>query len=429
MIRAARRILLEAEIKAERTVAKLRLLVGAVLVTGVLGLVVPPAIEAHDEALLPQIAVAVGSSVAFLVLGVATWLVVRRGTYRPWMGWVFSTLDVILLTGSLALALRVTELPGPWLVIMPALWASPVILAFGTLRYNPWLQGYLTLLLCGVIGLLGLMGAGDPLPAGPPGLVEPPPNAMRLVMLVLLGLVLVVASIRARKLLKRMAEETEHRINLTRYLPRQLAGRLADEGVEALKRGAQQPAAVMFVDIRGFTARTRGMPPEGVSTFVSAFRARVTAEAEAHDGVVDKFIGDAALIVFGIPNRSADAARRALSCARAILAEVDGWSEEMTAAGDAPVAVGIGLHHGDVFVGAVGTADRLEFTVLGDTVNVAARLQDECKVHGLSLIASREALAAAGEAPRGWVTVPPHPVRGRDGDLDLYGQKPYAAAS
>ncbi|EKV31339.1 adenylate/guanylate cyclase [Caenispirillum salinarum AK4] len=429
MIRAARRVLMEAEIKAERTVAKVRVAVGVALVTGVVALVVGPALEAADDAVLPQIAVAVGSSLAFLVLGVSTWFMVHRGTYRPWMGWVFSTLDVALLTGSLALSLRVTDLPGPWLVVVPALWVAPVILAFGALRYNPWLQAYLTLLLCGVIGLLGTIGLDAALPAGPPGLVEPPPNAMRLVMLVLLGLVLMVVSIRARRLLLRMAEETEHRINLTRYLPRQLAERLADEGVEALKRGARQSAAVMFVDIRGFTARTRGMPPEGVSTFVSAFRARVTAEAEAHGGVVDKFIGDAALIIFGIPDDSTDAARRALSCARGILAEVDSWSQDMAAAGEAPVAVGIGLHHGDVFVGAVGTADRLEFTVLGDTVNVAARLQDECKVQGLSLIASREALAAAGEAPRGWVTVPPHPVRGRDGNLDLYGQKPYAAAS
>lgn len=429
MIRVAHRVLLEAEIKAERTVAKLRLLVGAVLVSGVLGLVVPPAMEAHDDAVLPQIAVALGSSVAFLVLGVTTWLVVRRGTYRPWMGWVFSTLDVILLTGSLALALRVTELPGPWLVIMPALWAAPVLLAFGALRYNPWLQGYLTLLMCGVIGLLGLVGAGEAIPPGPAGLVEPPPNAMRLVMLLLLGVVLVVVSIRARSLLRRMAEETEHRINLTRYLPRQLAERLADEGVEALKRGARQPAAVMFVDIRGFTRRTHDMPPESVSLFISAFRSRVTGVVEAHGGVVDKFIGDAALVVFGIPNHSADAARRALACARRLLAEVDAWSDDMAATGEPPVTVGIGLHHGDVFVGAVGSAERLEFTVLGDTVNVAARLQDECKVQGLSLIASREALAAAGEAPRGWVNVPPHPVRGRDGDVDIYGQKPYAAAS
>lgn len=425
-----RRLFDEADLRAEITVAKMRVAVAAVLVAGVMVLVLRPALGADGPTLLPGVAVAVGASAAFLVHGLGSLHVAHSGRFRPWMGWVFATMDVALLVGVLHLSLRALDLGGAWLSAVPGLWAAPLILSFGALRYNPWIQAWvLVLLLAGLLGVALVNGVEGPGAPPPPSPAELPANVMRVIMLVLTGVVLVIAAWRARKLLHRAVHEVMRRQNLTRYLPPQLAVRLAEDGEAVLVRGACVEAAVMFVDIRGFTRRTRRMPPEDVQSFLSAFRARVMAAADAHHGVVDKFIGDAAMIVFGAPVARPDAAAEAIACARAVLAETDRWSEALEKGGAAPVAVGIGLHWGTVFCGAVGTEERLEFTVLGDTVNVAARLQEECKTTGLSFVASREVLAEAGETPEGWVAMAPHPVRGRDGDLTLFGQKPYAAAS
>lgn len=423
-----RRLFSEAHVAAERTVAKLRVAVAVVMVAGVMALVVQPALAEHDPALEPQVTIAVWSSAAFLLHGLLTYGVVRSGRYRSWMAWVFATVDVALLLGSLTLVLGVTSLAGAWLPAVPVLWLAPLILAFGALRYDPWVQGWVTLLLVG--GLLGLGFQAGPVTqaAAPASLVEESPNLMRVVMLLLSGAVLVVSARRARGLLARAVEEFRRRQNLTRYLPPQIADRLADASMEEITRGSRQPAAVLFTDIRGFTRRAEAMTPEAVGAFVSEFRRRVTACADAHDGVVDKFIGDAAMVVFGVPDPDDAAARNAIACARGLLALVDQWNEDLARAGDAPVAVGVGVHWGEVFCGAVGDRERLEFTVLGDTVNVAARLQDECKTRGLSLIVSAEALEQAGEAPLGWVAVPPQPLRGRDGDIRLFGHKPYTAS-
>lgn len=422
-----RALFAEADVLAERTVAKLRVAVAAILVASVLLLVVRPALGQDDPALLRQVSVALGSSAAFLVHGMATLAIVRRGRYRPWMAWVFATVDVALLLGAAMLALRASDVPGAWLAAMPALWVAPLILAFGALRFDPWVQGWVLLLLVGGLVWVAVAtnGGAAAVPA-PPGLAAEPANMIRLVMLALTGVVLVLAARRARLLLNRGLTERSRRQHLTRYLPPQIAQRLAEAAPEDLTRGSRQPAAVMFADIRGFTRRAEAMTPEAVGAFITEFRHRVTACADRHGGVVDKFIGDAAMVVFGVPDPDAAAPRYALACARDLLTAMDQWSEELAAQGQPGVSVGIGLHWGEVFCGAVGDSDRLEFTVLGDTVNVAARLQDECKAHGLGLIASRQLLEQAGEAPVGWVTVPPHALRGRDGAVQVFGQKPVA---
>src|SRR6202022_4519331 len=127
------------------------------------------------------------------------------------------------------------------------------------------------------------------------------------------------------------------------------------------------------------------------------------ATATRCEGVVDKFISDAAMLVFGLPSPRPDDARRALTCARALLAGTPGeWARDLGATGgNGAVELGIGLHAGDAFCGAVGDETRLEFTVLGDTVNIAARLEQETKAVGLPLVVSRAFLAAAGDMSEG----------------------------
>jgi adenylate cyclase len=248
---------------------------------------------------------------------------------------------------------------------------------------------------------------------------------MRLAMLLMAGLVLIVAAARARALLAREIDETRRRGNLTRYLPPQIADWLSEASVEEMRGGRRQPIAVLFADIRDFTRRAEALDPGELTRFVGGFRHCVTVAAGRHGGVIDKFVGDSAMVLFGVPEPGDHDARNALGCARAILDGVVAWNGRLAAAGLEPAEVGIGAHWGEVFCGAVGDDARLEFTVLGDAVNVAARLQEETKTAGRPLLVSRELLEAAGLSPddEAWTALPEHQLRGRDTPVQMFAAR------
>jgi adenylate cyclase len=185
----------------------------------------------------------------------------------------------------------------------------------------------------------------------------------------------------------------------------------------------------MFVDIRGFTRRAETMDPAATSRLLADFRRFVVATATRYEGIVDKFVGDSAMLVFGVPSSRPGDARRALDCALALLAGTPSkWARDLdTTGGSRAIEIGIGLHAGEAFCGAVGDEVRLEFTVLGDTVNVAARLQQETKVAGLRLVVSRHFLAAAGVTTDGrdWQPLGSRTLRGRASPIDLLGAQPF----
>jgi adenylate cyclase len=124
---------------------------------------------------------------------------------------------------------------------------------------------------------------------------------------------------------------------------------------------------------------------------------------------------------------------RALNCARALLAGVHGcWAGDLeTTGGSEAIEIGIGLHAGDAFCGAIGDEARLEFSVLGDTINVAARLEQETKTVGLQLVVSRNLLAAAGERADGpqWQPLGSRTLRGPARPVDLLGALPFQQRS
>ena len=134
-----------------------------------------------------------------------------------------------------------------------------------------------------------------------------------------------------------------------------------------------------------------------------------------------------------IPSPRPGDARRALNCALALLAGTPiAWARDLeTTGGSGAIEIGIGLHAGDAFCGAVGDEARLEFTVLGDTVNVAARLEQETKVAGLRLVVSRHFLAAAEEGVNGlaWQPLGSRNLRGRAAPIDLFGAQPFQQRS
>jgi adenylate cyclase len=139
------------------------------------------------------------------------------------------------------------------------------------------------------------------------------------------------------------------------------------------------------------------MTPEAVVTMLRQFHDRMTAQIFACGGTVEKYIGDVIFAVFGLPEVGPDDAANALSCADMMLTALDRWNEERAQAGEPPLAIGIGLNYGAAVIGDVGSEQSLAFSVIGDTVNTASRLQGLTRSLVTSLVIS-DALVVAAKA-------------------------------
>ena len=184
------------------------------------------------------------------------------------------------------------------------------------------------------------------------------------------------------------------RANLARYFSPRVVDLLASRSasLEPLRRPG---VAILFADIQGFTALAEVQAPEAVMGLLREFHRRMEALVFAHEGSLEKYIGDAMLAAFGVPDAGPGDAVQALACARAMLLEVASWNAARAAAGETPLRVGFGLHYGPVVIGDVGSARTFAFAVIGDTVNTASRLQGLTRTIETDLVVSGPLLAAA----------------------------------
>ena len=419
------RLVAEAELEAERTVAWVRLFVGlalaGLLLTAMTWLAYEPPQRGAGGA---ESAVHIAGwrfgnawivVFGFVALGLLSFGFARPGRLRPWMPWAFTTGDALLVLANLQFSLNNQGFSPAYTALFPAVWVAPLVVAFGVLRYRPGLQAYAGALFLAGVAWLAVRDAGPSADHLPQQLFAAMPNAARVAMFAALVAILVLAAHRRRLLLTRTIDEFVRRAEYQRYLPPEVAGMVAEGEVERLRRGWRADAAILLVDIRGFTRRSEHLAPDELGRFVTAFRRRVLQLVTAHGGMVDKFVGDGAVILFGVPEPQPDTATRALACAKALavgLRDVD----------DRPVEVAIGAHWGEVFAGAVGDDERLEFTVLGDSVNVASRLEAVAKAMDLPLVASEALLdAAGGDDEAGFDLLPDDHLRGREAGLTYYG--------
>jgi adenylate cyclase len=164
--------------------------------------------------------------------------------------------------------------------------------------------------------------------------------------------------------------------------------------------GQSMHITVLFSDIRNFTTITEKLSAHETVEFLNVYFARVIEVIRAEGGRIDKFIGDAVMAEFGVPYPFADHAARALRAAagmRDAAEEFKGWMRNRFPDKNLPeFAVGIGVHTGYAVVGNLGSAKRMEFTAIGDTVNVASRLEGETKTLSCVIVASVETVQAAG---------------------------------
>ncbi len=176
---------------------------------------------------------------------------------------------------------------------------------------------------------------------------------------------------------------------LGRYFSPGVVSRISGEAEALLGVGGRaQEVAVMFCDIRDYTTITEKLPPSEVVRFLSQYHARMVEVIFSFGGTIDKFIGDAIMVTFGTPDPGDDDAERSVRAGLAMntaLAELNTDRERRNLA---KIRHGISIHFGPVIAGNIGTEDRLEYTVIGDTVNVASRIQDACKSVGEAFLIS-----------------------------------------
>lgn len=187
---------------------------------------------------------------------------------------------------------------------------------------------------------------------------------------------------------------------LSRYFSPEVAERVATADPEFLRPGGSLRFVVVLVsDIEGFTALSASMGPDATLRFLADYQKRMTEVIFRNGGSVDKFIGDGILATFGATGAVPSPCERAVATAEGMMAALEAINAERVAAGERPVFHRIGIHAGEAMVGNVGSEDRLEFTVIGDVVNLANRIEQACKQTGDTVLLSRAVVEACPEVP------------------------------
>ena len=248
------------------------------------------------------------------------------------------------------------------------------------------------------------------------GNADPPPqlfyHAARSLILLIGGMLAGAVGLQLRRQFEAsiMAATARDRITnlFGQHVSPQVVERLMAEGTTT--ESDIRRVAVMFVDFRSFTSGARDRPPQEVVDRLDGAFAVLVDILDRHGGIVNKFLGDGFLALFGAPLAADDAAHRAVAAAREMLAANDRVNKSTSW----PLRIGIGIHIGEVVAGSIGSPRRKEYTVIGDTVNFAARLEALNKEFNSQFLISADMHEALGDDCRDAVSLGEVPVRGYD---------------
>jgi adenylate cyclase len=238
--------------------------------------------------------------------------------------------------------------------------------------------------------------------------------------LVLAGFIGVASARQSRKNLDSFA-----RLQLLRrYLPPEAVDRvMRDDPDAALSLGGRLVTVTLLAaDLRGFTSMSEKLSPTEVMAELNAYHGAMIDVIERHGGAIDKFIGDGTLVVFGLEGSPEDAARSAVSCAAAMVEALIAHNTDRARTGLPALAMGIGVHTGPVIAGNIGVPGRrLEFTVIGDAVNTASRLEGQTKTADSPVIISSETAALLADAATVLRELSPVSLRGKSQEMRVFG--------
>lgn len=193
---------------------------------------------------------------------------------------------------------------------------------------------------------------------------------------------------------KRLAREEVARANYSRFMPEYVVKQLLDNPNSFSLGGVNQTVTVLFADIRGFTALSEHEKPEKVVTMLNRYFSLMSDIIFEHGGTLDKYIGDGLMAIFGAPTASEEDALNAVKAAVTMQKRLSGLNDELRSEGFGQISIGIGLHTGEALIGYIGSEKRSEYTAIGDTVNLASRL--ESNAAGGQILMSDATAAASG---------------------------------
>jgi adenylate cyclase len=218
----------------------------------------------------------------------------------------------------------------------------------------------------------------------------------KIITILTVTVIMAVAIHRAQRLLVRSVTESTAARDLSRFFSPEIARQItAAEQEVAVGEGQLREAAILMVDIRGFTRLTAVIEPDELICLLADYQSLLIPIIQHNGGTIDKFLGDGIMATFGAALTSDKFAADALKTVDEIMAAADSWSAELQAEGKPPLKIGAAIATGDIVFGAVGDATRMEYTVIGDAVNLAAKLEKHTKSEGVRALCTASAYETA----------------------------------
>jgi PAS domain S-box-containing protein len=224
---------------------------------------------------------------------------------------------------------------------------------------------------------------------------------------------------------QRLNEIETTRANLARYFSPNIVNELMQSGGR-LDFARTQIVTVLFVDIIGFTRVSATLTSVSTMALLREYLAIFEQAVFALGGTLDKFLGDGLMATFGTPKAGAEDATNAVRCARLMGEKIVAWNRKRMDSGLEPLRIGIGLHHGEVVLGDIGSERRMEFAVIGNTVNIANRIEAMTRKLDIAILASQAVMDAVraenhAEVLEGFVDFGERALRGHEGLMRLWG--------
>jgi len=327
----AQKLISQSAVEAERMIAIVRMTGSGLLCFALIFLLLLMASEGtHVRSF--ELSFALATAVAYFTLGVTSYYCAQEERYRPWMSWALAWGEVFLISLNIYSDVHEPNTSSLFALASPVTILVAIVMVVQVLRYDVklllWTQGSL-------LAIIALIVFHDPQlnDTVPPEsvtellfLYKPPPNVMRLVMFGILLMIIVLSVRRSRRLMEKVALETEQIENQKRFLPAELIDHLGGNDMLGVMETREEELTIMFIDVRGFTKLSEAIGPSATAAFLSNYRSMVMNAVKDGGGIVDKFIGDGALVVFGLDSPIEKGAQSAMAAGLSLLNSVEQWN-------------------------------------------------------------------------------------------------------